>query len=146
MCKPDIHKHTVPFLYTLLWGTGLYSCSWNWNFFPVPAPYNSIVQGILTIYLIFMAECIVSLWDVAFCHKRETFNVHIIYWLIYFLIDVLTTLILTILFINYSMLHQPLGFFVCVSMVFLKYLNAHFTNNTDKYLHPININTYSSTF
>lgn len=142
----NTHKHIIPILYTLIWGVGLYSCSWDWELLPTLTTYSNTVQGITVIYLIFMAECIVALWDVAYCHKRATFNVHIIYWLILFVLNVLITLILTILFFRCSEFSYPIGFLICISMTLLKYLNVYFTNNTDKYLHPIIINTYSSTF
>lgn len=142
----DVHKHIVPVLYTLLWGVGIYSCSWDWKLFPDFVTYSNAVQGITVIYLIFMAESIVGLLDMAYCHKKEVFNVHIIYWLMMFVSDVFVTLLLTVILLKGDGTSCMTGLFICLSMMFLKYININIANNIDWYLSPLCIKTYVSTF
>lgn len=146
MRKVNIHKHVIPFLYTLLWGVGLYSCSWDWGNCQIHTVDGSVIQGISVIYLIFMAECVVNLWDIAYCHSKETFNANILYWLMGFISDVLATLILTLLFFKCSEHTFLVGCLIGFSMVVLKYINVHLTNNVDRYMRPIYIKTFVSTF
>lgn len=146
MSHIDTHKHLVPLFQTLLWGVGIYSCSWDWCLLSVTAEFGSTLQGMAVVYLIFMGECVVSLWDVAYCYKSETFNVHILYWLMCFVLNVLLTLLLCILFFKFEEYHCLTGTFTCLSMASLKFLCAYFVNNTGRYLRQIHIKTYVSTF
>ncbi len=142
----DIHKRLVPILYTLLWGTSIYACTWDWGASFQDLPIDAkLIEGAFSIYIAFMIECIINLFDFAHEHKTEQFNINFIYWLIKFAGSIIVTIILTILLFKYKDYANYIGFFIILSMCWLKYINVFFTNNVKDYMIPLRLNTYVST-
>lgn len=142
----DIHKQLVPILYTLLWGISIYACTWDWGLSKLDLPIdNKWVEGACAIYIAFMIECIINLFDFAYMHKTKLFNINFIYWIIKFVGNVIITLILAILFLKFKDISNIIGFIMILSMCWLKYINVSFANNNEDYMEPIRLNTYIST-
>lgn len=142
----DIHKRLVPILYTLLWGTSIYACTWDWavSFQNIPID-SKLIEGAFSIYIAFMVECIINLFDFAYTHKTDQFNVKFVYWLIKFAGSVVVTIILTILLFKYKELADCVVSLMILSMCWLKYINVSFSNNIEDYMTPINLRTHTST-
>ena len=144
--KNIIHRVCIPILYTLLWGISSLCCAFEVKIVSVTFPISAqVVTGITMVYLSFLVECIINLFDIANVHCDESFNIRIIYWTLLFVCDVVLTIVTSICFFVLEKPTAYLGILV-VLMCFLKFINASMSNNIDKYMRPIKFKTHISTF
>lgn len=141
----NAHQHLVPIFHTVLWGMSIYACSWDWGLSSLNISNPKLVEGVCAIYIAFMIECIINLFDFAFVYKERQFNVKIIYWLMKFVGNVILTLIFTILFFKFKDVPNIIGYIIVILMCWLKYINVSFANRIDDYMKRIELKTFSST-
>ncbi len=142
-------RHIVPLLYTLLWSIGLLLCGREFtshNMVWVYLEHGTFFIAVLYIYVVFLLECFLGLFDKALEHLKAQFNVNLLFFFCAILIDIGCTLWLSFLFIFENEAYSEYFVYILTLMMFLKLLTSWFSNNIDKFMVKLHIDTIQSVF
>ncbi len=143
------HKYIVPLLYTILWGIGILLCGREMassNVILSHIKYSNFFVAVFYIYVVFLLECLVGLFDKAIDNLKAQFNVNLIFLLCMILLDISFTLWLSFLFIFENEESAACFVGVIVLMLCLKLMSSWFSNKVDKFVVKIHIDTIQSAF
>lgn len=143
------HKYIVPLLYTVLWGIGILLCGreiTSDNMVLSHIKYGNFFVAVFYIYVVFLLECLVGLFDKAIENLKVQFNVNLIFFLCVILLDISFTLWLSFMFIFENEEYAICFIGIIGLMLCLKLMSSLFSNNVDKFMVKLHIDTIQSAF
>ena len=142
-----MHRYVVPLLYTLLWIIGILLCGReisSSNKILSQLEYGDFFVAVFYIYVIFLFECVVGIFDKAIEHSKKQYTVNLLYLLCMILVNVALTLWLCFRYIFENDTCSKYFWYVIICMSILKLISCFFSNNITTFFVKIHINTLNS--
>ena len=139
-----LHRLIVPILHTIIWTIGILACFQlffnNWSFLHklVNGP---IFLGIITIYFVYLLEFVLNLMDTALVNNRFKLKSSLLYFVVWFVVNIGLTFWLSLSFINKSLLSasdpssKNILYWIVATAVSLKLTDLLFSKNTEIFMH-----------
>lgn len=141
------HKYFIPLLYTILWVAGILLCGKEIasdNEVLKNLSYGNFFISVYYIYVVFILECVIAIFDKALENIRSQFNV----WLLILLCVILLNVGLTLWFsFSYIFENDACAFWcIIILMISLKFISAFFSNNIHLFMVKFHLGTKTSDF
>ena len=142
-----LHRWFVPFAYTFVWGLSIVMASYDFSIDLSNKYFSpSVIQGSICVYLVFILECIINIFDTIISHYEEQFNVNFVWWILFFLSDVFLTIVIALLYFSNVGSEFYLGIFYLLSVCLMKFLFVFMSNNIKTFIFTTKLKCITSTF
>jgi len=141
-----IHQEIVPRLHCLLWFIGILASGLDMRILPCSNPADKIFVGAVIIYVIFLVECLINLYDIACEHRKKQFQITLVYLIMKIIVTFIGVAVFSFLYFSSSEHHPFWGVLTITMMCWLKYISVHFYNNVPRHLAIMDLGTAKSSF
>ncbi|MDE6009068.1 MAG: hypothetical protein K2G90_07660 [Muribaculaceae bacterium] len=144
-----VHYYVIPALNTILWGISILYLGKIIDPEGIKVlnlEYNDVFYAAFSIYIVFLFEAVIAIFDKALQERESQFNVNVLFYIGGILLNLGVTLWLTYTYLFSNNENAYFVVFIVFMMLIIKYATSFFDNATDLFLVKLHVNVENSTY